>query len=165
MLKNEIMDRIDWEIVALLQQNGRMSFSALGRKVKLTPPAVIERVRQMEDAGIIVGYRADVSPAKLGFPILAFVRMSIGTDVRAQIIAVAKNSPEVIECHRGTGGDSFTMKVVARSMEHLSSLIDRLTPYGVTSTSIVLSSPVERGNIVAFAADTKLPKPGRSPAR
>jgi Lrp/AsnC family leucine-responsive transcriptional regulator len=77
-------------------------------------------------------------------PITAFIRMSVVGDVFTRITAVVKNSPEVVECHRGTGADSFIMKVHVRSVEHLESLIDRLTPFGTTSTSIVLSSPVEK---------------------
>jgi len=81
---------------------------------------------------------------KVGLPITAFIRMSVMGDVFTRITAVVKNSPEVVECHRGTGADSFIMKVHVRSVEHLESLIDRLTPFGTTSTSIVLSSPVEK---------------------
>src|SRR5437016_13069750 len=81
---------------------------------------------------------------RVGMPITAFIRMSVVGDVFTKITAVVKNSPEVVECHRGTGADSFIMKVHVRSVEHLESLIDRLTPFGTTSTSIVLSSPVEK---------------------
>ena len=107
-------------------------------------PAVVERVKRMEEAGIIIGYHADIDPMKVGMPITAFIRMSVVGDVFTRITAVVKNSPEVVECHRGTGADSFIMKVHVRSVEHLESLIDRLTPFGTTSTSIVLSSPVEK---------------------
>ncbi len=77
-------------------------------------------------------------------PITAFIRMSVVGDVFTRITGVVKASPEVVECHRGTGADSFIMKVHVRSVEHLESLIDRLTPFGTTSTSIVLSSPVAK---------------------
>src|SRR5260221_7965539 len=79
-----------------------------------------------------------------GMPITAFIRMPGVGDVFTGTTAVVKNSPEVVECHRRTGADSFIMKVHVRSVEHLESLIDRLTPFGTTSTSIVLSSPVEK---------------------
>jgi len=88
-----------------------------------------------------------VDPMKVSMPISAFIRMSVVGDVFSKITAVVKASPEVVECHRGTGADSFIMKVHVRSVEHLESLIDRLTPYGTTSTSIVLSSPVQRREI------------------
>ena len=137
-------DQIDWKILKELQKDARISFAELGRRVGLTTPAVIERVRKLEDAKIITGYRAEIDTAKVGLPITAFVRMSIvGVDY-SHIIEVAQQSNEVLECHRGTGGDSFIMKVAIASVEHLQEVIDRLTPYGITTTTIVLSSPVKR---------------------
>jgi len=101
-------------------------------------------VKKLEESGIINGYRAEINPAKIGLPILAFIRMSItGVDF-AHIVEVAENSTAVLECHRGTGGDSFIMKVAVSDVEHLQKVIDELIPYGVTTTSIVLSSPVTR---------------------
>jgi len=142
------LDAIDGKLLLHLQQHGRLSFAELARRVRLTTPAVIERVRKLEDAGIILGYHAEVSAAKMGLPVLALIRMSVVGDVFAKVAAVVKDSPEVLECHRGTGGDSFTMKVAVRSVQHLESLIDRLTPFGTTSTSVVLSSPVKRRDLV-----------------
>jgi len=147
-LKTEkLMDRIGWRLLHELQVNGRLSYAELGRRVGLTTPAVVERVKRMEEAGIILGYHADVDPTKVGLPITAFIRISVVGDVFAKITTVVGNSPEVVECHRGTGADSFIMKVHVHSVEHLESLIDRLTPYGTTSTSIVLSSPVDQREI------------------
>ena len=138
-----MIDAIDWKIIKEMQINGRITFAELGRRVGLTTPAVIERVRKLEDAKIIAGYRAVVDPAKVGFPVTAFIRMSISGIDYSHIIEVAKKSSEVLECHRGTGGDSFIMKVAVSDVEHLQNLIDKLTPYGITTTSIVLSSPVK----------------------
>lgn len=138
-----MIDEIDWKILKELQENARVSFAELGRRVNLTTPAVIERVRKLEDAKIIVGYRAEIDAAKIGLPITAFVRMSISGVDYSHIIEAAKNSTEVLECHRGTGNDSFIMKVAVADVEHLQNLIDKLTPYGITTTSIVLSSPVK----------------------
>jgi len=138
------MDEIDKNILTELQEDARLSFAELGRRVGLTTPAVIERVRKLEDAGIITGYRAEIDMAKVGLPITAFVRMSITGVDYSHIIEVAQSSAEVLECHRGTGGDSFIMKVAVRSVEHLQEVIDRLVPYGITTTTIVLSSPVKR---------------------
>jgi Lrp/AsnC family leucine-responsive transcriptional regulator len=139
-----VIDEIDRNIVKELQQDARVSYAELGRRVGLTTPAVIERVRKLEDAGVIVGYRAEIDTAKVGLPITAFVRMSITGVDYSHIIEVAEQSNEVLECHRGTGGDSFIMKVAVSSVEHLQELIDRLVPYGITTTTIVLSSPVKR---------------------
>lgn len=138
-----MLDQIDWKILKELQEDARTSFAELGRRVGLTTPAVIERVRKLEDAKIITGYRAEIDTAKVGLPIMAFMRMSISGVDYSHIIEVAKNSSEVIECHRGTGGDSFIMKIAVADVEHLQNLIDKLTPYGITTTSIVLSSPVK----------------------
>jgi len=141
---DKLLDQIGWKLLQELQINGRLSYAELGRRVGLTTPAVVERVKRMEEAGIIVGYHCDIDPMKVGMPITAFIRMSVVGDVFTRITAVVKNSPEVVECHRGTGADSFIREVHVRSVEHLESLIDRLTPFGTTSTSIVLSSPVEK---------------------
>ncbi len=138
-----MLDQIDWKILKQLQEDGRISYAALGRVVGLTTPAVIERVRKLEDAGIITGYRAEIDTARVGLPITAFLRMSISGVDYSHIIEVAEQSDEVLECRRGTGGDSFIMKVAVSNVEHLQNLIDKLTPYGITTTSIVLSSPVK----------------------
>lgn len=139
-----MLDDIDRKILIELQTDARTSYAELGRRVGLTTPAVIERVRKLEDAGIITGYRAEIDTSKVGLPILAFIRMSITGVDYSHIIDVAQQSGEVLECHRGTGGDSFIMKVAVASVEHLQEVIDRLTPYGITTTTIVLSSPVRR---------------------
>ena len=138
------VDDIDRKVLTELQHDSRISYAELGRRVGLTTPAVIERVRKLEDAGVITGYRAEIDPAKVGLPITAFVRMSITGVDYSHIIEVAEQSEEVLECHRGTGGDSFIMKVAVSSVEHLQQIIDKLTPYGITTTAIVLSSPVKR---------------------
>src|SRR5439155_22921334 len=99
---------------------------------------------KLEDTRIITGYRAEIDTAKVGLPITAFVRMSITGVDYSHIIEVEQESNEVLECHRGTGGDSFIMKIAVTSVEHIQEMIDRLTPYGITTTTIVLSSPVKR---------------------
>ncbi len=138
------LDSISWKILTELQKDARLTYAELGRRVGLTTPAVIERVRKLEDAKIITGYRIEIDTAKVGLPILAFVRMSITGIDYSHIIEVAEQSSEILECHRGTGGDSFIMKVAVADVGHLQTLIDKLKPYGITTTSIVLSSPVKR---------------------
>lgn len=145
-----MIDAIDWKILKELQTNARISYAELGRRINLTTPAVIERVRKMEDAGVITGYRAEIDTAKVGLPILAFVRMSISGIDYSRIVEAAERSPEVLECHRGTGGDSFIMKVAVADVAHLQDLIDKLTPYGITTTAIVLSSPV-KNRVIEFS--------------
>lgn len=138
-----MLDQIDWKILKELQEDARISYAELGRRVGLTTPAVIERVRKLEDAKVITGYRVEIDAAKVGLPITAFIRMSITGVEYSRIIDVVQAANEVLECHRGTGGDSFIMKVAVSDVGHLQTLIDKLTPYGITTTSIVLSSPVQ----------------------
>lgn len=144
-----MIDRIDWKILREMQENARITFAELGRRVGLTTPAVIERVRKLEDAKIIIGYRAQIDTAKVGLPITAFIRMSIVGVEFKEIVDIVANTNEVLECHRGTGNDSFIIKVAVSDVEHLQTIIDKLTPYGVTTTSIVLSSPVKNRVIIA----------------
>jgi Lrp/AsnC family leucine-responsive transcriptional regulator len=140
------LDRISWRILEELQQNARISWAELGRRVGLTTPAVAERVHRLESLGIIREYRTEISVERLGLPILIFVRLSMSGPealVRAFQQQV-KTWDEVLECHRVTGSESFILKARVVSMSHLERFIDRLGHYGSTSTTTVLSSPVER---------------------
>lgn len=150
-----LLDETGWHILEALQENARLSYSELGQRVGLSSPAVAERVRRMEDAGIITGYRAEVNTAKIGYPIIAIIRISTLPGERCtRFNAEAQEIPEVLECYRVTGSDSLIMKVMASSIEHLESLIDRLSEHGQLTTSIVLSAPVTR-RIVTRVAENK----------
>lgn len=146
-----MIDELDWKILVELQKNARTSYAELGRRIGLTTPAIIERIKKLEDAEIIIGYRAEIDTAKVGLPVMAFIRMSITGVDYSRIIEVAEKTKEVLECHRGTGGDSFIIKVAVATVEHLQIVIDKLTPYGITTTAIVLSSPVKRRVIESSA--------------
>lgn len=124
--------------------DARLSYAELGRRVGLSLPAVAERVRRMEEAGIITGYRAEVNPGAMGLSILAFIRLNVAGREYPVIIALIKELTEVLECHHLTGTDSFILKVTTSSIPHLESLITQLSTYGQTATSIVLSSPVTK---------------------
>ena len=139
-----LLDNVGWKLLALLQEDARRSFSELGRAVGLSSPAVAERVRRMEEAGIITGYHAAIDPQRVGMPLLAFMRLSEVGDQSARFGELVSETPEVLECHRLTGSDSYVLKVVAGSITHLETLIDRFVPYGQITTSLVLSSPVVR---------------------
>lgn len=139
-----MIDEIDWKILVELQEDARISYAELGRRVGLTTPAIIERIRKLEDNGVVTGYRVEIDTSKVGLPVTAFIRMSITGVDYSKIIETVEKAKEVLECHRGTGGDSFIIKVAAASVEHLQEVIDKLTPYGITTTAIVLSSPVKR---------------------
>ncbi len=139
---SKLLDSIGWNILRELQRNARTPFTELGRRVGLSTPAVMERIRRMEEADIITGYRAEVNNQKIGYAILAFVRVSVVGDFMPRIMRVAEDAPEVLECHRVTGSDSFIMKVAVGSVDELQTVIDRMTPYVATTTSIVLSTIV-----------------------
>ncbi len=140
----KLLDTIGRKILAELQENGRIAFTELGRRVGLSTPAVMDRVRRMEDSGIITGYRAEVNAAKIGYPIVAFIAINVVGDFLPRMGKLAKSLPEVLEGHRVTGPNSFLLKVAAPSVEELEKTIDRLTPYVATTTSVVLSSLVTR---------------------
>ncbi|MBI1764153.1 MAG: Lrp/AsnC family transcriptional regulator [Acidobacteria bacterium] len=161
----KILDEIGWKILRELQENARISFAELGRRVNLSIPAVTERVRRLEDAGIITGYHAEVDAEKIGLPITAFIRMNIVGDMTPRLTVLLKELPEISECHRGTGGDSFIMKVNVASVHHLERLIDRLLPFGTTTTSIVLSSPVAKRLIERQPAEQKAEAPRKARKR
>ena len=137
------LDPTDLAILRELQENARITYSELGRRVALTAPAVAERVRRLEEAGVIAGYRVQLDLSKVGYPIMAFVRMRAAGDLSClELGEQTRTIPEILECHRVTGEDSYIAKVAVRSVEHLQELIDRLNNYSETITSIVLSSPV-----------------------
>ena len=159
-LENErLLDVTGWHILEALQENARLSFSELGQRVGLSSPAVAERVRRMEDAGIISGYRAEINTARIGYPITAIIRISLSPGERCtRLSAFAQAIPEVLECHRVAGSDSLIMKIMASSVEHLESLIDKLSEYGLLTTSIVLSTLVSRRIVTRVADNTNQEK-------
>lgn len=140
------LDAIAWKIVECLQHNARLTFAELGRKVGLSTPAVAERVHRLGEAGVITGYHAAIDPAKLGAPIRILMRLTIpGGDVQiSRTVATIKELSEIRRCHRITGSESFVIEADVVSIRHMEALIDRLSALGATSTSTVLSSPVER---------------------
>ena len=140
------LDSIAWKIVEHLQDHARMSFAELGRKVGLSTPAVAERVRRLEEAGVITGYHASVDMGKLGVPIHVVMRLTIpGGDLQiGRTVSAIKELPEITRCHRITGDESFVIEAHLVSVRHLEALIDKLSAFGATATSTVLSSPVER---------------------
>ncbi|HYL78957.1 MAG TPA: Lrp/AsnC family transcriptional regulator [Bryobacteraceae bacterium] len=150
----KLLDDVGCAILRELQQNARISFAELGRRVGLSTPAALDRVRRLEEAGVILGYHAELDAAKVGMPIMAFIRISVTGEALRRVIGIAEKLDEVLECHRVTGTDSFVIKVGVSSVEHLQRLFDQFSPYTATTTSIILSSPVPGRSI--------LNAPGRS---
>src|SRR3989442_1748584 len=138
------LDETDRKIIGQLIAEGRVSFAELGRRVNLSSPAVAERVQRLERAGVITGYRAELDPRMIGYPLTAIVRVKPAPGQLPRIPELAAEIPEVAECHRITGEDCFFIKVHLRSIDELGSVLDRFLAYGETTTSIVNASPVPR---------------------
>lgn len=136
------LDQLDRNLLAELQHNARLSFAELGRRVGLSTPAVIERVRRLEDGRVIEGYHARINPARVGLTVEAIVRIQIAGDQLQRFAQLVDQVPEVLECHRVTGAESFILRVAAAHVAHLEQVIDKLMPYVATNTAIILASPV-----------------------
>jgi Lrp/AsnC family leucine-responsive transcriptional regulator len=145
--ENGLLDPTNRRLLAELQSDARLSQAELGRRVALSAPAVAERLARLEREGVIAAYRAEVDPRALGYAFAAILRMRPAPRQIPAVADVAQGTPEVVECHRVTGEDCFYMKLHVRSVEHLEEVIDRFTPYGQTTTSIVQSSPVPRRGV------------------
>ncbi|WP_256106408.1 Lrp/AsnC family transcriptional regulator [Streptomyces sp. ODS05-4] len=137
-------DATDWRILGALQADGRASYAELAREVSMSASAVTERVRRLEEAGLITGYAAVVDPEKLGLPILAFVRLRYPHGNYKPFHDLLAATPEILEAHHVTGDDCFVLKVAARSMPHLEEVTGRISGLGSVTTSVVYSSPLPR---------------------
>ncbi len=138
------LDATDRRIIGELTTDGRVPLAELGRRVSLSSPAVADRVRRLERAGVITGYRAELDPRMLGYQLTAIVRIKPAPGQLTRIPELAAEIPQVGECHRITGEDCFYLKVHLRSIEELSSLLDRFLAFGETTTSIINASPIQR---------------------
>lgn len=141
--KKEI-DEIDRNILHELQINARLTFSEIGRKVGLSSPAVTERVHKMEESGIILGYRAELNPKFFGLNTTAFLYLRTQAEKYSKIYALAEKEKQIIECHHISGNESMVFKVVSSSISQLDDIVKKLSEYGETKTSIVLSTHVEK---------------------
>ncbi|MFJ3583555.1 Lrp/AsnC family transcriptional regulator [Streptomyces sp. NPDC090127] len=137
-------DATDWRILDALQSQGRAGFTELARAVSMSASAVTERVRRLEEAGVITGYTAVVDPERLGMPILAFVRLRYPNGNYKPFHDLIAATPEVLEAHHVTGDDCFVLKVTARSMKHLEEISGKVGALGSVTTSVVYSSPLPR---------------------
>jgi Lrp/AsnC family leucine-responsive transcriptional regulator len=135
-------DSTDLLLLAELQDDARLSLAELGRRVGLSSPAVGERLQRLERAGAITGYRAIIDPRALGFDLGVVIRIRPAPRELRKVADLARDTPEVVECHRITGDDCFIMRAYVRDVDHLEEVIDRFVPYGQTTTSILQSSPV-----------------------
>jgi Lrp/AsnC family leucine-responsive transcriptional regulator len=136
------LDAIDHQIISELVADGRVSIAELGRRISLSPPATAERLRRLEQAGVITGYRAEINPRALGYPLSAIVRVKPTAGQLRKIAELAVEIPQISECHRITGEDCFYIKLHLRGIDELPELLDRFLLYGQTTTSIINDSPI-----------------------
>jgi Lrp/AsnC family leucine-responsive transcriptional regulator len=136
------LDATNLRLLAELQADARLTLAELGRRVGLSSPAVADRLGRLERDGVIHGYHADVDPRALGFALTAVIRVRPAPRQIAEVAEIARDTPEVVECHRITGDDCFVLRAHVRDVDHLEEVIDRFTLFGQTTTSIVQSSPV-----------------------
>jgi Lrp/AsnC family leucine-responsive transcriptional regulator len=142
--ENGSLDHIDVALLQALVADARTSIAELARMVRLSAPSVSERIKRLEEAGVITGYSAKVDPAALGLPITAWLRIRPVPGQLHKVAQMLRELPSIVECDRITGDDCFIARAHVRSVEDLEKLIDRIMPYAMTNTSIVQSSPVER---------------------
>ncbi len=139
---NTKIDDLNWAILECLQDNARESFANIGRKVGLTPPAVAERVKKMEDLGIILAYKTKVSHAMTGHQLKAIITLRAFMGKLKPFLEIVTSFKEVINCYRITGNENIVMEVVLRDQFHLEKFIDKLIQYGETRTHIILSNVI-----------------------
>lgn len=136
------LDARAWKILAAVQRDGRISLKALAAEAGLSLPAVSERLKRLEEAGVVTGYRAEVNVAALGYGVLAMIAMTTPQADKARLLALLRTLPEVTECLHVTGQDSYLLRIVARDIAHLEQLVGTINHYGETRTSIVMSAPI-----------------------
>ena len=144
MTAAHVLDSIDYKIVSALAADARISYAELGRRVGLSPSAVAERIRQLENDKAILGYRALLDQKAFGYSVIAFIRLTCDNTHYRPFLKFLPSLDAVQECHHITGGDAFLIKVMLSSIDQLEPLIERLLPYGMPTTSVVLSTPIYR---------------------
>lgn len=148
-----LLDTYGRKLLDELQTNSRLSLAELGRRIGLSPTTTAERLKQMEEVGILRAYTVEIDRETLGLDVMAFIRMSCGGQQYRRLLDYVQTLEEVRECHHLTGGDDLLLKVTTTNMADLEALIEALLPYGNPVTSLVLSSPVEHRK---YAATGKL---------
>jgi Lrp/AsnC family leucine-responsive transcriptional regulator len=138
------LDDIDWQLIRLLQEDARLSMRELSKRVNLSAPAVAERVHKLTDAGVICGYHAEIDRAKIGLSLTAFTQLSVPRANSNDVAIKLESFPEILECHRVSGEFSFILKVSVASVAQLESFIDRIAKLGNSTTSIVLSTRINK---------------------
>lgn len=138
------IDSLSWRILSELQKNARTPYSTIGKKIGLTGPAVAERVQKLQNLGIIKGFTADIDLRKIGYSLTAIISVKINAGSIDRFLKYLKSVDEVFECSRVTGAESMIIKVALKEPVDLERLVNSIIEYGRPTTSIVLSTPIER---------------------
>lgn len=141
------IDALNWKILKCLQENARLSNTEIGRRVGISSPAVSERIKKMEDAGVIQSYNTLVSPIEAGYQLKAIITLRAFMGMLKPFLEKVKTYHEVVNCYRITGNENIVMEVVLKNQKHLESFIDQLIVYGETKTQIVLSHVINHNEI------------------
>ncbi|KAB1067204.1 Lrp/AsnC family transcriptional regulator [Tamlana haliotis] len=143
-----VVDTLNRKILKCLQQNARLSNAEIGRQVGISSPAVSERIKKMEDLGIIEGYKTIVSPFEIGYQLKAIITLRAFMGKLRPFLEKVKTYDEVINCYRITGDENIVMEVVLQNQKHLETFIDQLITYGESKTQIVLSNVVKQKEVI-----------------
>lgn len=144
----KMLDRIGRKILAALQENARIPLSRIGEKVGLSAPAVAERVKKLEEAGVITGYHARIDTAAMGRSVAAFIHLTTDARHYPAVKSLAAGMPQIIACHHISGDASFILHVRVDDVSTLEKVVARLSPLGQTRTAIVLSTLVDKTAMV-----------------
>jgi Lrp/AsnC family leucine-responsive transcriptional regulator len=142
-----LMDALSWKILKCLQENARQSNAEIGRVVGISSPAVSERIKKMEDVGVINGYKTIVSSYEVGYQLKAIITIRAFMGKLKPFLTKVKSFDEVLNCYRITGNENFVLEVMLKNQKHLEQFIDQLISYGETKTQIVLSNVIENAAI------------------
>ncbi len=140
--ENGLLDATDAKILRCLVADARLSVAALARKVKLSPPSVSERIKRLEEAGVISTYTAIMTPESIGLPVSAYIRVKPVPGKLKKVLEIIAGLEEIVRCDRVTGEDSLVARAHVASIGDLEALVDELSPFAMTSTSIIQSTPV-----------------------
>jgi Lrp/AsnC family leucine-responsive transcriptional regulator len=141
---NAKFDEKDWILIQLIQADARLSFAELGRRSKMSPPAAAERLRRLQDTGVILGYHAQVSAERLGLGLLVFIEIQVKRSDYTRFQKAVQKIAWILECHHTAGRASFILKAAVPDTYGLELLVGHLSEFGDTNTTLVLSTVLNR---------------------
>ena len=138
------VDDIDVRLLEMLAADARLSLARISRALGISSPTASERIKRLEEANVIRSYSIEVSPEMLGRPLAVWLRVRPAPGNLSKVAAILQKTPEIVECDRITGDDCFLARAYLKDSADLERLIDLLTPWSATNTSLIQSSPVKR---------------------